>query len=132
MINWQPTLETGIPVVDRDHRALIDQINGLSDALHAGVAKEKLADALVFLNRYVREHFQREENIMQIARCPAHRENCAAHAALTSKLDAWVARLQTGGATTSLVLEVHRDCSAWIQAHIVRIDCKLRDCGRQQ
>ena len=130
MINWTPALETGVPVVDGDHRALIDQINGLSDALRQGAAKETLAASLVFLNRYVREHFQREENIMQVARCPAHRENCAAHAALIAKLDGWVARLQTGGATTSLVLEVHRECSAWIQAHIVRIDCKLRDCGR--
>jgi hemerythrin len=130
MIKWQPAFETGIPVVDADHRALIDQINGLSDALREGAAKEKLAASLVFLNRYVREHFQREESIMQVARCPAHRENCAAHAALTTKLDGWVARLQTGGATTSLVLEVHRECSAWLQGHILRVDCKLRDCTR--
>ena len=65
MITWRPAFETGIPVVDRDHRALIDQINSLSDALHAGAAKEKLTESLVFLNHYVREHFQREERVLR-------------------------------------------------------------------
>ena len=58
-------METGVPVVDGDHRALIDQINGLSDALRQGAAKDKLAASLMFLNRYVREHFLREEKVLR-------------------------------------------------------------------
>ena len=69
---------------------------------------------------------------MNVTRCSALRENCAAHAALVAKLDGWVTRLETEGPSTALVLEVHRECSTWLQSHIVRIDCKLRDCGKHK
>jgi hemerythrin-like metal-binding protein len=81
---------------------------------------------LGFLNSYVREHFSREESIMRIVSCPAAGQNCTAHQALIRKLDAWVARLNAEGATTALVLEVNREASAWLQQHILSVDCQLR------
>ena len=126
MISWHPRLETGNAVVDNDHNSLIQQINALADALQNGTGRENLAQMLGFLNCYVRAHFVREEGIMRAVNCPASGQNCTAHKALIQKLDGWVARLQNGGATTSLVLEVHREASAWIQQHIVNVDCQLR------
>ncbi len=126
MITWSSRLETGNTVVDNDHKALINQINALDDALKKGTAKEQIAPMIGFLNKYVREHFAREEGIMRAVKCPASGQNCLAHQALVQKLDGWVARLNTGGATTSLVLEIYRESSAWLQQHIVSIDCQLR------
>ena len=125
-------METGFAAVDNDHRALIDQINALGEALHKGAGKEQLASMIAFLNTYVREHFSREEHVMQLAKCPATGQNCSAHKALLVKLDAWVRRLQTSGATTSLVLEINREASAWIQQHIINVDCQLRSCAGPQ
>ncbi|HVU34387.1 MAG TPA: hemerythrin family protein [Opitutaceae bacterium] len=128
MITWSPSLATGHPVVDNDHKQLIAQLNALSDALHRGEGKEQITGMIVFLSSYAREHFAREEAHMQKVGCPAHAENCRAHDQFVAKLEAWIARLRAAGSSTSLVLEVHREASAWIQSHIVGVDCKLRGC----
>jgi len=128
MIIWNSSLETGNPVVDNDHKALIAQINSLEEALKLGTAKEQLAQMIGFLNKYVRAHFAREEAIMQTVKCPSSGQNCTAHRALISKLDGWVDRLNTAGATTSLVLEIYRESAAWLRQHIVSVDCQLRGC----
>jgi len=126
MTVWNSRFETGNVVIDNDHKALIAQINALEAALKAGTAKEQLAPMIGFLNKYVRDHFAREEGIMRRLQCPASGQNCTAHIALVQKLDAWVDRLNTGGATTPLVLEIYREASAWLVQHIVNVDCQLR------
>jgi hemerythrin len=128
MITWNATLETGHASVDADHKQLIDQLNHLSDALTRGEGKEQITGMIVFLNSYAREHFAREEAHMQKAACPGYAENCRAHAQFVAKLDGWVVRLKSAGATTSLVLEIHREACAWLKTHIVGVDCKLRGC----
>ena len=129
MIAWNPALETGHAMVDSDHKKLVAQLNELSDALHRGEGKEKLLGMVVFLQSYAREHFAREEDHMQRVGCPAYADNCRAHGQFAAKLEVWIGQLRTAGASTSLVLEVHREASAWIRNHIIGIDCKLRGCG---
>jgi len=127
MIQWNDSLATGHPMVDHDHRQLINSLNELEVALQTGAGKEQLGKIIAFLNTYTREHFTREEAHMQRVGCPAHAENCKAHADLIAKLDGWVVRLNAG-ATTSLVLEIYRETSAWIRNHILKVDCQLRNC----
>jgi hemerythrin len=129
MITWTPTLETGHPIVDNDHKQLVNQLNALSDALHRGEGQDQIMGMIVFLNSYARDHFAREEAHMDRVRCPSAAENRKAHAQFVAKLDGWVVRLRAAGATTSLVLEVHREASAWIRNHILACDCKLRGCA---
>lgn len=128
MITWNASLETGHAAVDNDHKQLVAQLNALSDALHRGEGKDQITGMIVFLNSYAREHFAREEEHMRRVNCPAQEENCRAHDQFIAKLDNWVARLRTSGVSTGLVLEVHREASAWIRSHIVGVDCKLRAC----
>ena len=128
MIQWTDSLATGHPIVDNDHKQLISTLNELEVALQKGTAKEQIAQMISFLNQYAREHFAREESHMARVKCPSYHENCQAHREFTSRLDVWVSRLQQQGANTSLVLEVFRETSGWIRAHIMRIDCQLRTC----
>ena len=128
MITWTPALETGHAVVDEDHKQLVAQLNALSDALARGEGKDRIMEMLTFLGNYARDHFAREEAHMQQVQCPAFAENCRAHAQFQARLANWLQRLTAAGASTSLVLDVHREASAWIKAHILGVDCKLRGC----
>jgi hemerythrin len=128
MITWGPKFETGHAIVDNDHKSLVAQLNALSEALHRGEGKDRLTEMIVFLNSYARDHFAREEDHMKKVLCPAYEENCQAHDQFVLKLDNWVKRLNATGASTSLVLEVHREACAWIQNHMAGVDCKLRGC----
>lgn len=129
MLTWSSALETGHASVDNDHKQLINQLNSLSEALHRGEGKDQITGMIVFLNSYAREHFAREEAHMKNVGCPAFEENCRSHDQFVAKLDGWVDRLRTAGASTALVLEVHREASAWIRSHILGVDCKLRGCA---
>ena len=129
MITWNASLETGNTVVDNDHKVLIKQINLLGDALKAGTAKDQLATMIAFLNKYTREHFAREEQIMKDVTCPTTGQNCTAPKLLVAKLDGWVAKLNAGGASTSLVLEIYKESSEWLRSHIVGIDSPLKRCA---
>jgi hemerythrin len=128
MIQWNESLATGHSVVDRDHQQLIASLNELDAALKSGVGKDRIVAQIAFLNEYARGHFAREEVHMQRVGCPAYADNCREHKLFVARLDGWVARLKTEGATTSLVLEVYRDTSAWIGGHILKTDCRLRGC----
>ncbi|MDX2112013.1 MAG: hemerythrin family protein [Verrucomicrobiota bacterium] len=127
MITWNSSLETGHLMVDNDHKRLIDALNQLEVALKGGQGKDSIPQMIQFLNTYTRDHFKREEEHMRRINCPAYTENCREHAAFKAKLDAWVIKLQAGASTT-LVLELHREVVQWIKGHIVNTDCKLRAC----
>jgi hemerythrin-like metal-binding protein len=127
MISWTPALETGHPVIDDDHKKLVANLNELDAALKKGAGKDQVVPLIAFLNRYAREHFVREEAHMARVRCPAAAANQQAHREFVAKLDGWLVKLQSG-ASLPLVLEVHRETSKWIGAHIVSVDCKLRGC----
>lgn len=129
MVIWNSTLETGNAVVDRDHRLLIQHVNALGETLKNGTGKEQVATMIAFLNKYTREHFAREEQIMKDVKCPTTGQNCAAHRALATKLDGWVARLQASGPNTSLVLEIYKESSEWLRSHIMRVDSHLKNCA---
>jgi len=127
MIPWTPALETGHPVIDDDHKKLIASLNELESALRKGEAKDKIIPLVAFLNQYAREHFAREEAHMTRVNCPSAGVNQQAHREFVARLDTWLVKLRSG-ASLSLVLEVHREISKWIGAHIVSVDCKLRGC----
>jgi len=117
---------TGVPAVDNDHQELVRQINFLEAALINGTGEVQISDALAFLNLYVREHFAREETLMERVRCPASGENCVAHDLLVHRLDEWTVRRDRDGITQLLAIEVHREVSRWLMGHILTVDCKLR------
>jgi hemerythrin-like metal-binding protein len=127
MIPWTPALETGHPVIDDDHKKLVASLNELDLALKKGAGKDQVVPLIAFLNRYSREHFAREEAHMDRVKCPSAAANKQAHRDFVAKLDGWLVKLQSG-ASLPLVLEVHRETSKWIGAHIVNVDCKLRGC----
>ena len=128
MISWSASLETGHPVIDADHRTIIDHLNLLEAALQKGASPQELEEFIVFLDDYTRGHFGREESYFAQVRCPASGENCAAHALLRNFLDEWRQERMTTGVTQELALKVYITTSKWICSHIFSVDSKVRSC----
>ena len=66
IIQWSPTLETGIDVIDQQHKRIVDYINAV------GAAQEKddrgeVGKTLVDLIAYTQAHFSFEEALMEDA-----------------------------------------------------------------
>ena len=128
MINWSARFETGHAQIDAEHREFFNKLNGLQLALEAGAGRERIVELINLLQRYVLGHFAREETLMRRTHCPAYEQNRTAHREFERKLEVWLELFSTGGTPVSLLLDVHRESFAWIEAHILNCDCRLRGC----
>ena len=128
MTNWHQRFETGHAQIDAEHREFFRQLTALKAAIDAGAGRERTVELIMILQDYALGHFSREEAHMRKVRCASQAANCSAHREFARKLDGWLELLSFGGMPVSLVLEIHRESIAWIESHIVTVDCGLRSC----
>jgi hemerythrin len=130
MLIWSEQFATGIPLIDSQHRMLIERINQLARLLADSAASVAGSDEIVdFLGSFMATHFSYEEGCMAKLRCPAYDRNKQAHAAFTNVYTRFRTRYLNEGPQPELLQELHAASAAWIKNHILRIDLKLRGCG---
>jgi len=131
-ITWTKDLETGIDLLDTQHRKYFDLMsNYLAKA--AKVAKtstntEKifdLAETLNFLHDYAREHFSTEEAVMKEAAYRDYEEHKGEHLHFLKHVEELSNRMTTKGYSLQLALEVDYYIAEWFVAHIRSSDMKL-------
>ena len=66
IIQWSPTLETGIDVIDQQHKRIVDYINALRIAQGKG-DRGAVAKTIDDVIDYTRSHFGFEEALMEAA-----------------------------------------------------------------
>jgi hemerythrin len=131
MLEWKSDYETGVPMIDTQHKVLFDNINRLEKLL----AKEKIereeADYLLdFLKQYVAQHFRDEETCMARFHCPTHAKNKEEHAQLINALANFNAEYADLGPLKELLNRLHTTLVWWIKGHILKIDVQLKGCAR--
>jgi len=131
MLAWSEDFATGSPLVDMQHRMLIERINQLEKLLGGPLpAKAVCDDLLHFLETYVGTHFRYEEQCMEKARCPAHEKNKQAHAAFLGVFAKFKERYQAEGPKPELLKGLQTTASDWIKNHILTIDIQLKPCAK--
>jgi len=90
MVIWNPAWETGIPLIDQQHRDLLGRFEGLLLAIHENHPEDRVPELLAFLAEYVERHFSTEETHMQDSRYPRFVEHREIHDDMRER----VARLQ--------------------------------------
>ncbi len=95
-VEWTPSLETGVEMIDEQHRMLFALINALHEAIAKEDESDAVANALYELADYVTEHFADEEALMEANAydgLPAHHEM---HQRLTQKTLGYMAKYVNG------------------------------------
>lgn len=117
LILWSPDYDIGHAKIDDDHRHVVDTINRLNDA----TGNEELAAALKALHSYVREHFEREERLMEAGGYPDLVAHKALHADFRQRIDSFEKTVAAGApshAGSRLLLEL----AHWWTTHIRKTD----------
>lgn len=117
--NWNSRYETGIGIIDTQHKALFDAVNRLADSFKAGTSKAQVKDSLDFLVKYTVEHFQTEEKHMRDMDYPKLASHLAEHAQLIVKAKDLQARLADGKPVT---MDVTIFLADWLKHHINEVD----------
>lgn len=122
---WDQRFETGIPIVDAQHRQLVESTNQLGSELILGDVDEGRLESLFHaLAEYARHHFADEERLMREQGIDAHhlRDHAANHRQFVEQvLTLWRSRgsMATPGET------LHRFLSAWLTVHILGEDQEM-------
>lgn len=130
-IVWSPDLETGVFIIDGQHKELFERINRLLDACRKGEGAGKVGETMVFLQSYVVEHFAMEEQIMRRAKYERYREHAQEHREFRNRIDALSREIYLEGVFPHTVVRINRTIVDWLNNHIRRSDramaAKLRE-----
>lgn len=132
MLQWSEQFATGSPLVDTQHRMLIDKINHLEQLLNGPPPSKATCDELLnFLGSYVTTHFKFEEGCMERAKCPAHEKNKQAHAAFLGVFGKFKERYLAEGPKPELLKSLQTAAADWIKGHILSVDIQLKACANK-
>lgn len=130
MLQWTEKFETGHPVIDAQHRMLIDYINRLETMSYTTNPDRQEAEFLLnlvdFVESYTRVHFTHEESCMAKHRCPAYEQNKQAHQDFLQFFRHFKERFESEGCRPEVLGRLHATCCAWIQQHILHVDHQLK------
>ncbi len=85
-IVWKDEYLTGNALVDREHRELVDLVNLLSAAAAGEESGSAFEDCFSALNRYVKQHFKDEEDLLDAVDSPHLERQRVQHALLAREL----------------------------------------------
>jgi len=123
LIQWRDGLSVGHPMIDADHRVLVDMLNALLESLLDNQSNEILASSLDGLMDYARSHFAREEAEMRASAYPDSAAHFREHGEFNRQIGVFKARFDAGD--TMLTLGVMKFLRNWLTDHILTVDKRL-------
>ena len=127
---WSTALEFGIPLIDGQHRRLVENLEDILVA--TGDTKEALSKCLRFLIKYTHEHFQTEERLMVEHQFPGYAEHAKAHAAFRKSLGKAAKLISKSKDPTESIKLVKSMMVNWYVAHVTGMDQKYSEFFRKQ
>jgi hemerythrin-like metal-binding protein len=127
--SWNDGFSVGSEFIDNDHRKLIDLVNDLHDAMAQGKGRETLGRTLAELIEYTREHFRREEDVMQRIDYHGAASHRDAHARLINDVTELQRKFNDGGELPTA--EVSKFLRDWLVNHIMRTDMAFASAIRR-
>ena len=122
---WNDSLSVHDVLIDEDHKILIGMVNELHDAADLGKDYITLSGILERLAAYTREHFQREEDLMQSIAYPRYKAHKEQHRKLLERVTDLQQELNR--AREMVALETAELLRFWLSSHILLSDKHLAD-----
>lgn len=129
-IEWQKDLETGIEIIDDQHRELFSRFNKLLEACKEGKGRDEMMKVLLFLNDYIRSHFSAEEELQTKFNYPGYPTHRAQHNSFIHTVEQLERQFKDEGATIALVIQTNQTMVNWLIQHIGKMDREFAEFVR--
>jgi hemerythrin len=117
---WKSRYSVGLEEMDQQHRAIIDGLNELHEAMLSGVVNDAVAPQIDKLVSLAGSHFAAEERLMESTQFPGLAGHRAKHRELSKKVEEFIARHDQGDVVAySQFMYFVRD---WMTKHIEKED----------
>ena len=123
VMHWSPNLSVDNEIIDGDHKALIEGLNTLGEAIDSGSGSEQVLALLDNLIASTRSHFAREEEIMRGVGYPDLEPHRRLHEALLSEIDELRDNFEAGN--MDIGEETLAFVKTWLTSHILESDKTL-------
>lgn len=126
---WRDAMNVGHPIVDDDHRHLVDLLNQCEVALGPPVNHRAVARILMALHVYTVEHFAREERLQLDIKFNYARAHKLAHNDLLATLAGMMEKYGTEAEPTqrdALANGAAEFLRNWLVEHIIGADLHMR------
>ncbi len=117
-IVWVADLNTGIDVIDEQHKRIVDYINLLEEAIAKG-SRDVVGKVLEELIDYTLSHFAFEESLQEEAKYTFTKPHKAIHDTFVKRVEKYQTEHNAGG---DVAKQTHDMLSAWLVHHIKRED----------
>lgn len=121
LIKWHEGMNVGVPLLDEEHRRIINALNLLYDAIEQSKGITLLSQTLMDLISYTSYHFRHEENLFSHTDYPDKMEHIAKHENMTTNLNE-IYRKATLGQTEEISIELMVFLKEWLIDHIQGTD----------
>lgn len=115
LLVWQNDLNTGIEVIDNQHRRIVEMINVLIVAQQAGHSRSEVGDVLNDLVDYTLSHFAFEESLLEESGYSFTRPHKRVHEVFIGKVNEYNMRFKAG---EDITVELINLLSRWLFNHI--------------
>lgn len=122
---WNDSLTSGNKLIDSQHKELFDHINTFFDSITKEYSHEITVRTLNFLVKYVRYHFNCEEDMMRKTDFEEYKEHREAHRKLVDELMTCYKKLISDGKTEHVMHELSALLQEWFVEHIMAYDVRL-------
>ncbi len=119
-MKWIPDYNTGIDVIDDQHRRILDYINEIVDAENGQATdRARISEILDNIIDYTQSHFTFEESLQEEAEYRYRVPHKRVHDLFIKKIESYRERFQNGH---SIEAELHDVLAKWLINHIQHDD----------
>ena len=119
---WTSDYETGIDVIDAQHRDLFKKFDNFCLAIYGGEGKTRLGELISFLDIYIQDHFEVEEALMSINNYPEYYKHIELHRKFSAIYNRFKKEFEKRGGDTYMALQLEREIRGWWKNHILSAD----------
>lgn len=116
-ISWSPDYETGIDIIDQQHRRMFDYLDEINHAI-ATESAEEVEQVIRELIDYSICHNTFEERLMSQAGYPMTDAHCEVHNAFKIRAHSYAFQLSQGDDALRLAREIRTDIALWLINHV--------------
>jgi hemerythrin len=117
---WKDDYSVGIAKIDNQHKALVDFLNELYEAMKANKGKETLDIVLKNLVEYTKTHFTTEESLMKLYKYPDYDVHKQKHDKMTGHVLEFKQKFDSG--QISNPIQITNFLKDWLSKHIMGTD----------
>lgn len=127
MIKWNESLNTGIPIIDNQHRKILEQINKSIELLNRGQSTKVIVNSIEKLELLVNTHNTTEEKFMKQYNYPETDKHILDHRIFNKNIVIVKTAISRSINGDKLQEIFNSQSDVWFSKHILEYDKKMAE-----